>query len=128
MLMDYLNIPVAFCVYMLKMQKVKHFRLFIYLKTICSGHFKLSNELTEKACSELCYKSVKTFNTHLKFLVQKKWITVNNNSGNYRLIGFKQVANRLKVPTAKGAIYYPEYSKCFTGFVAAVCNYILYKI
>ena len=127
--MDYLNIPVAFCVYMLRTQKVKQFRLFIYLKTICSGHFKLSNELIEKACTELGYKSVKTFHTHFKFLVQKKWITVNSKSGNYRLIGFKQVANRLKVPTSKGVIYYTEYCLCFTGFAAAtvITYYMKYR-
>lgn len=127
--MDYLNIPVAFCVYILRTQKVKQFRLFIYLKTICSGHFKLSNELIEKTCKELGYKSVKTFHAHFKFLVQKKWITVNSKSGNYRLIGFKQVANRLKVPTSKGVIYYTEYCLCFTGFIAAavVTYYMKYR-
>ncbi len=129
MLMDYMNIPVAFCVYMLKTQKVKQFRLFIYLKTICSGHFKLSDSLIKKTCSELGYKSEKTFFVHLKYLVQKKWITVNSKSGNYRLIGYKQVANRLKVPTSKGGIFYPEYSKCFTGYIAAVVItfYIKYR-
>lgn len=127
--MDYLNIPVAFCVYMLKTQKIKQFRLFIYLKTICSGHFKLSDELIEKACTELGYKSVKTFHAHFRFLVQKKWITYNSISGNYRVIGFKQVANRLKVPSSKGALYYPEFSKNFTGFVAGavISFYMIYR-
>jgi hypothetical protein len=127
--MDYLNIPVAFCVYILKTHHIKQFQLFIYLKTICSGHFQLTDALIEQIRTDLNYRSVKTFQSYFQFLLQQKWITYNGSTENYRLIGFERIADRMRVPTSKGVIYYPEFLNCFKGFItgAVVTYYMIYR-
>ncbi|HEY4788568.1 MAG TPA: hypothetical protein VIH57_21105 [Bacteroidales bacterium] len=126
--MDYLNIPVALCTYMLKWHIVMQIRLYTYLKTICYGRFKLSEDFINNCCVALEYKSKKTFKAHFEYLLQNKWLTFNSKSGSYRIVGLSHIANRLRFQTSKGAIFYPEYFKKFKGFVTGtVITYYMIK-
>lgn len=116
--MDYLSIPVELCKYAIKEHKVNQLRLYVFLKSKCSGQIKLPKERIDNYCLELGYKSTKTFNNNLSWLIKHKWITVNTKSGNYRIKGFLELTNKLMFCSVKGAIFEPiDFSK-FKAFVA----------
>jgi hypothetical protein len=124
--MDYINIPVELCKYALMEHNVNQLRLYVFLKSKCSGHIKLSKERILSYCKELGYKTPKTFKTNLNWLMQNKWITVNTKSGNYRIKGFVEIANKLNFVCIKGAIFEPLEFKNFKPFIiAAVITYYM---
>ncbi len=124
--MDYLSIPVELCKYAIKEHKVNQLRLYVFLKSKCSGQIKLPKERIDSYCLELGYKSTKTFKNNLNWLIMHKWITVNTKSGNYRIKGFLELSNKLMFCSVKGAIFEPlDFSK-FKAFVSgAVITYYM---
>jgi hypothetical protein len=121
-----LNIPVGLCIYILRHRIDKQMRLFFYMKTCTSGHFKLTEEFKNTACEVLKYKSIKTFNKHFNWLILHRWITVNSKKGSYRIIGLPQIAYRMKTPSAKCAEFNPIDWNKFKGFISgAVITYLM---
>ncbi|OFX59419.1 MAG: hypothetical protein A2046_07145 [Bacteroidetes bacterium GWA2_30_7] len=124
--MDYINIPVELCRYTLTNHKVSQVRLFIYLKTICSGQFKLSDDKIKSICNNLNYKTPKTFKVHFNWLLKQEWITINGKSGYYKIKGFIPLANKLKLKSVRGAIFEPLDFTAFKPFIiAAVITYYM---
>lgn len=124
----YLSIPVDLGRWALTNHKVNQVKLYIYLKTICSGHFKLSDELISCTCSELSIKSKRTFKSQFKWLIQKKWITVNSKKASYRIIGFPQLSSKLKFSSCKGALFEPmDFSKFKEFLIASVITYYMIR-
>ena len=124
--MKYICIPVELCKYALMEHKVNQLRLFIFLKTKCSGHLKLPKERIESYCKELSYKTPKTFKNNLNWLLKKEWITVNTKSGNYRIKGFVELSNKLKFSCTKVAIFEPmDFSKFKPFIIATVITYYM---
>ncbi len=122
----YLSIPVQLCSNAIKCGFVSQFKLFIYLKISTSGHFLCTNELKNKTCSIVGFKSVKTFNKHLEWLLVNKWITFNSKSGSFRVVGFAQLARRFKIVSSKSVVFSIDDFNTFKGFVSgAVITYMM---
>jgi len=125
--MDLIVIPVELCKYTLMNHKVSQVRLFIYLKTICSGQIKLTDETIKRICLELNYKTPKTFKVHLRWLVKHKWIYINGNTDYYKIKGFLPIAKKLHFCCIRGAIFEPlDFSKFKAFLIAAVITYFMY--
>jgi len=125
---DYILIPIALMVYAFQKKIMNPFRTFIYLKTICSGHFTISPGFIRNHSSILAINP-KTFRNHLNQLVSIGWITINGKRKSYRLIGFVQLARRYELQSAKGAIFYFTDIDRFKEFcVAAVTKYLIHWV
>ncbi len=98
---------------------ISQIRVYVFLKSKCSGQIKLPKELIELYSKELGFKSSKTFKKHLIWLLANKWITYNSKSGNYHIKGFVAVANKLKFICRKGAIFEPLDFDYFKPFIIA---------
>jgi hypothetical protein len=121
---SFLNVPVELCKYALTNHKVNQVKLYVYLKTICSGHFKVNKNLIAIVCKELKLKSGKTFKSNLNWLLEENWITVNSKSKSYRIIGFRQLAKKLEFNSATGALFDPpEFEKFRAFLIGAVISY-----
>jgi hypothetical protein len=122
----YISIPIELCKYALTNHKVNQVKLFVYLKTICCGHFKLTDELIIKTCTDLGYKSKKTFYANISWLIRNKWITINSKSCSYRLVGLVQLSFKLGFHSVKGALFDPPIFSEFKPFLAAaVITYLM---
>lgn len=122
----YLLIPVELCKLALSNRKVKEVALWIYLKSISSGHFLLKQDLIKKVSEAIGYKSIKTFKKHLNWLIKAGWITLNRKSGSHRIISFSQLARKCHFKSKKSAIFNVEKISTIKGFFAgAVITYNL---
>ncbi|MDX9882589.1 MAG: hypothetical protein RBS73_11025 [Prolixibacteraceae bacterium] len=125
---NYLNIPIELCRYALSERCIKQVSLWIYLKSVTSGHFILHDELKQNILKVMGFKTSTTFKKHLKWLVEKKWITVNSIRESYRLISFSQLAGKLHFTNKQAAIFYPEMVHSIKGFCAGtVITYLANK-
>ena len=122
---DYINIPIALMVVALREKKLNVLRTFIYLKTICSGHYRYDSNFVLRHSTFLKVHP-RTFRNHLKQLIKLSWITINNKSKNHRVVSFRQLSGKYRFPSAKGAIFYFEDIDRFKGFcIAAVAMYYI---
>lgn len=92
------------------------FQLFCWLKTKCSGHFKLSNQMMFAAYHDLSVNR-QTLNNRMKWLLENKWIGLNSKTGNYHLNSFKVIHRRTKLSTKTGIIWDEYDFKNFNAFV-----------
>lgn len=90
----YLNIPISICIYSNKIKCYNQFQLYCWLKTQCSGHFRLTNKLKYKACRELLINT-QTLKSRLQWLLMRKWIGYNSKSENYHINSFKTIHRRI---------------------------------
>ena len=84
-----LNIPVDLIEHCLKEKHIPPLRLFTYLKSICSGYFDFSGPLKEECCSDLKI-STRTFESHFRWLLRNRWVTVNRKK---KHIGWSDLSN-----------------------------------
>ncbi|MDA3929223.1 MAG: hypothetical protein PF541_09700, partial [Prolixibacteraceae bacterium] len=64
-----MNIPITLITYALTNKVVNQLKLYLYLKSVCSGHFKLNDKNIELACEYLGLKTEKTFHKNLHWLI-----------------------------------------------------------
>jgi hypothetical protein len=119
---DFVSVPVELCKYALTHQLDREVRLYIYLKANTSGYYNYTKENKLKLCEALGYKSSKTFDVHVQWLIKNKWVTVNSKTNCYRIIGFGQLAKKLHFKSSTGALFDPpEYDKfkefCFAAYI-----------
>lgn len=121
---EILIIPVELCKFALSKRKTKEVSLWIFLKSITSGHFLLSEGLVNDCLEKIGWKTIKTFNKHFFWLINHKWISVNSKRESYRLISFSQLSKKLSFKSTTGAIYKKDYISTITGFFSgAVISY-----
>lgn len=121
--MDYLSIPVQLCKYALTEHKVNQLRLFVFLKTKCSGQIKLSDSRIKTYAAEL-EMTPRTFKNNLNWLLRNNWITFNTKKRQYHLKSFFSLSEELDFQCRKGAIFEPFDFTKFKGFIsAAVITY-----
>jgi hypothetical protein len=126
---DYIFVPIELCKFALVDRKVKQVALWLTLKHYTSGHFQLTSDLISLVCGQVGYKSKRTFQNHLDWLIYKKWITVNGKSGSHRLIGISQLSKMYKYKSAVSAKIYKADIKTISGFFsAAAITYCIQKI
>jgi len=105
--------------YALVNRKVNHLMLFIYFKHIASGHIKYNND-NIKAWSTDINMSERWTKDALKWMVRKKWITVNSKKETYRIISYNQLCKQLKIHSLSATIYEPHDFSGFKDFSCAV--------
>lgn len=112
----YLNIPASLCFYAIKKKCLGQFQLYCWLKTKCSGHLKLTNQVMFAAYHDLSINRQK-LNSRLKWLLKHKWIGLNSKTVNYHLNSFKVIHRRTKLSTKTGIIWDEYDFKNFNAFV-----------
>ncbi|SDF29352.1 hypothetical protein [Epilithonimonas hungarica] len=124
----YTTIPVEVCQYALVNRKVNHLLIYVYLKHISSGHIKYDSSLYGAWAVDLGLNG-KTVRSCVKWLIKKKWITVNNKIQSLRIIGYKQLCKKLKFKSQSAVRYEPEDFLNFKDFCCAsvVIYYLLKK-
>ncbi|TKG88121.1 hypothetical protein EYV94_27540 [Puteibacter caeruleilacunae] len=101
------NVPIGILLYSLHQKKVNQVRVYLYLKYMASGNIKLTDQVTENVCSQLgCCK--KTFKTHLKWLLHKKWVSFNSNTRSLHIKGYKRIAKQWHYEKNQGVGCYIE--------------------
>jgi hypothetical protein len=115
---DFLNIPIPLCRYSIENHLVVQLKVYCALKCFTSGHFHLTTNLLNALEESLTIKPRST-KIHLKWLLENKWLALNNKTGSFRIPSFHQTCCRLNLKGSWGAIFYPEDFYRFSGFVYA---------
>ena len=115
---NYLNIPVSVCYLAFENNCIKQLQLYCWLKTQCSGHFRLTEQLIYSGVNQL-ETTRQTFKKRLKWLVDNRWIGLNTKSGSYHINSFKVIHRRSGSQLIKGVLWeYYDFKK-FTNFIYA---------
>ncbi len=112
------NIPLSVCYYAFQKNKINELQLFCWLKTQCSGHFKLNNQLIFAGIKAL-NTTRPTFEKRLNWLLKNRWIGLNNNTGSYHINSFKVIHRRTGSDLHKGIVWEKYDFKNFREFVYA---------
>jgi hypothetical protein len=114
-----MNIPITLMAYALSHKVVNQLRLYLYLKSVCSGHFKVDQQSVQHACKFLDYYSHKTFYKNLNWLLSQKWVTMNSISNSCRIISFSRLSHKLNITTRTGVLFETKDFKHFRPFLYA---------
>jgi hypothetical protein len=114
-----MNLPITLIAYSLSHKVVNQLRLYLYLKSVCSGHFKVDERSVHAACKYLVYNSDKTFYKNLHWLISMKWITFNSVSHSCRIISFSRLCHKLDIKTRTGVLFETRDFKHFRPFLYA---------
>jgi hypothetical protein len=109
-------IPVELCKFAISQKKTREVALWIYLKSVTSGHFLLSKELSATICDILNYNTKKTFKKHLNWLIRKGWITANGKTGSHRIIGMNQLSRKYHFVSRSCGVFCTDDLETITGF------------
>ena len=116
---DNMNIPITLITYTLTNKIVNQLRLYLYLKWVCSGHFKLRKGNVEAACTYLGLKSEKTFHKNLQWLIYYKWVAYNSHTSGIRVKSFARLCHKLDITTKSGVVFEKEDFQHFRPFLYA---------
>lgn len=72
---DYLLIPCEIIIQAIKQKKINQLKLFVGLKSMFNGQFVEDNITVKLVSNTMDYKSVKTYNVNLKWLIKNRWVT-----------------------------------------------------
>ncbi len=118
----YTTLPAGVCIYALTNRKVNQIKLYVYLKSISSGHIKYHSTIydykKEWAKDLNCHS--KTIKSSIDWLIKNKWITVNGKRKSLRIVSYKQVCIKNNIDTKRAAIYEPDNFNAFRAFCIAV--------
>ncbi|MFA9391592.1 MAG: hypothetical protein ACERKD_17415 [Prolixibacteraceae bacterium] len=114
-----MNLPITLITYALTHKVVNQLRLYLYLKSACSGHFKLREENVTEACEFLSLKSEKTFHKNLQWLIYYKWVAYNSNTRGIRVISFSRLCHKLAITTKSGVVFEKDDFQNFRPFLYA---------
>ncbi|MGV0832835.1 hypothetical protein ACTS9D_11550 [Empedobacter brevis] len=127
MIQIYTTIPIELCVYGLVNRKVNHLKLLIYLKSISSGHI-LFERIFFKTWSIDLGLSHRTVENCFKWLMKKKFITVNSKTQSHRIIGYSQIHTKLNFNSKSSVIFELDDFENFNEFcISAVVGYLISK-
>lgn len=123
---NFLNIPVSVCYHGLHKNCIDELQLFCWLKTQCSGHFKLNNQLLFAGITQLGITR-QTFNKRLKWLIKNRWIGINTKTGSHHINSFKVIHRRTMIQSKKGVLWDDYDFRNFREFVFAAILFDLAK-
>jgi hypothetical protein len=123
-----MNLPITIPAYVLTHKVVNQLKLYLYLKWVCSGHFKVKEGTVNTACEFLEWKTPKTFNKNLLWLIKNKWVAYNSTTSSIRVKSFARLCYKLDITTKTGVIFEQEDFKTFRPFIyAAVITWSIRK-
>jgi len=114
-----MNIPVTLINYALSNKIVNQFKVYIYLKSICSGHFRVHGDFVSNACLDLDIQDRRTFSKNLRWLLNNRWVTLNSKTGSYRIVSYDRLCYRLKIKGFTNVAFCRDYFKSFRPFLYA---------
>lgn len=121
-----MTIPITLLAFSLSKKIVNQLRLYLYLKSVCSGHFFVSDTNIRTACDFLKIKSEKTFRKNLRWLIKNKWVAYNSKTGSCRIISFARLCHKLNIGTKTGVVFSESDFQTFRPFIyAAVISWRL---
>ena len=117
-------VPVQLCSYILAQRLTPQFRLYCFLKGICSGKLKIG-KLDIKSIAANLNVDPKTVKVHLRNLIKLNWVGLNPKSKYFFIRGFDAVMRLLQFKARTGAEFRKEYLDNFKSFLAgAVIGYL----
>jgi hypothetical protein len=125
---DYLNVPLELCAYSLKHNKTKQVGLYLYFKSISRGHINNCKEVYSDAARyfELCGRTIKN---HTLWLINEGWLIPFPNLNSIRVIGFRQLAEKLNFISASGVLIYKAELKDYkSAAIAAIIKYSILRM
>jgi hypothetical protein len=124
-----MNIPIELLVFALSKRKVSQVRLYLYLKSQCSGYLSWTPELKERIKKDLDIKESRTIDRNLDWLLKNKWIITNTKRGSIRIVSYLVLSQKLQFRSATGAIFETIDFQNFRPFIyaAVVTYYLQYK-
>jgi hypothetical protein len=114
-----MNLPITIPAYTLTHKVVNQLKLYLYLKWVCSGHFKINDENVKAACKFLGMKTEKTFHKNLQWLIYYKWVAYNSNTSGIRVISFTRLCHKLDISTKSGVVFEKDDFQSFRPFLYA---------
>ncbi|WP_372753141.1 hypothetical protein [Labilibaculum sp.] len=122
-----MNIPIELLVFALSKRKVSQVRLYLYLKSQCSGYLPWTKQIKEKVKKDLAIKDSRTIDRNLHWLLKNRWITKNAKRGSIRIVSYLVLSKKLQFRSATGAIFSTIDFQNFRPFIyAAVVTYYLH--
>lgn len=106
---------------------INEFRLYLLMKSMCSGKMKLPEETVKTIMSVMKVKTRSTITARLSSLIHRNWIGFNPKTGIYFIRGFNAVCRVEGINTKHAVVYSAEDCKDFVGFVGAVLFLNFYK-
>jgi len=118
----YSTIPFELCEFALLQRKVNQTKLYIYLKLHSTGEIPFTDNIFDnhKVWANHINLTPKTVKKCLRWLVKKKWITINSKKKKIRVIGYNKLCNKLYIISQTAAIFEQEDYDLFKAFCCAV--------
>ncbi len=88
------KIPLELGNYVISNSLIKPFKLYLILKSRCSGQIKLDTADFEQLATILDYKSIKSIRNNLTILIKLNWVGYNKKSGLYFVRGFDYIRKK----------------------------------
>jgi hypothetical protein len=114
-----MNVPIAILVHALKHKKVNQLKLYLYLKSITSGHFKATDRNIEELCGALNWKKRVTFKTNAQWLLKQGWITYNSKRKSIRIVSYTRLYKQLDSRAKSGVSMDIAHFGAFRPFIYA---------
>lgn len=114
-----MTVPIHILIFALKEKKVNQLKLYLFLKTISSGHILLSDEAIRYVCDSLKWKDKRTFKNNIEWLLNNHWTALNNKTQSLRIASFEQVFKKTKGNIYTAARMEMKDFKTFRPFIYA---------
>ncbi len=121
-----MNIPIELLVFALSKRKVNQVRLYLYLKSQCSGYLPWNQETIQKIKRDLSIKETRTIQNNLTWLIKNSWVIMNSKRGVIRVVSYLVLSKKLQFHSATGVLFDTSQFHNFRPFIyAAVLTYYL---
>lgn len=114
-----MTVPVAILIYALQNKVVSQVKLYLFLKYSTGGHFHFSKENVKIITDSIGWKTSKTFGANISWLIQHKWVTVNNKRHSLRIVGYEQILRMLHLNQHSAAEMLPDDFNYFRPYIYA---------
>ena len=117
--MNYINIPVELCEYVIRNNFYRPMQLYIYLNTHCSGKMKISSNDLIEIGKAIGLKSARAVTNNLQKLLDKNWIGYSKKSKYYFIRSIDKIRQLHNFKKRKAAEFDSRHIKKLKAFLAA---------
>ena len=114
-----MTVPISILIHALRCKEIPQLRLYLYLKSMASGHLKITENVPRQVCEAMKWKDLRTYKTNLEWLLKHHWASFNNKSQSLRIVSFKQLHRRFHGSVRTGVRMNIEDFKNFRAFIYA---------
>jgi len=113
---EYLNVPIPILLYSLQERRTNEISLWLLLKFVSSGHFKLTRNLILRIKAVMRIQKTETITKYLDWLLRKGFLTYNSNSKSYRLVSMRKISTGIDSKGYIGCLMYYQDLKSYKEF------------